>query len=52
MANLAIAEIEVPREILTSLMVKSEHEVVTGEDLGGKEIEYFVYPFKGSYSTK
>lgn len=52
--NLVTAEIQVLRQILTSLAVKSDHEVVTGsdKDLEGKETGYHAYPFRGSYSTK
>ena len=52
--NLVTAKIQVPREILTSLVVKSDCEVVTDsdKDLGGKEMGFFAYPFRGSYSTK
>lgn len=53
-ANMVTAAIWVRGEIRTSLVVKWDCEVLTGsdKDLGGKEMGYFAYPFKGSYSIK
>lgn len=52
--NLVTAEIHVPGEIPTSLVVKLDREVVTESDkvVGGKETGYSADPFRGSYSTK